>query len=100
MASTGHDVPMRFAERLGWFYLPGTFLVIFIAFGLGAARADAQCTPQSVDCDLGPLFGFIWALIGLMAWIGAVVAAELLLRARRRSDMPAAEKTPWSRQFR
>ncbi len=78
----GHHVTMRFAERLGWFYVPGTALVILVAFGLGAAHADAPCTPQSVDCDLGPLFGLIWALIALVAWIGVVVAAELLLRAR------------------
>ncbi|MGY2703337.1 hypothetical protein ACVW2K_002921 [Nocardioides sp. HB32] len=81
----GHYVSMGVSGRFGWFYLPGTALVIFVAFGLGSAHADARCTPESADCDLGPLFGVVWTLVALAVWVGVIVVVELLLRTKSRS---------------
>ena len=57
---------------------------VLLAFDQGVAYADrTRCTPGATDCDLGPLWGLVWAGATILVWAVLVTGVEVALQRRQ-----------------
>jgi uncharacterized membrane protein len=95
LIATGLQPSSRNAKAGRWlvrvaFYLCGTFLLMYVAFGLGIAHFEAtECKDSTGDCDLAGLEGLVWSVIALPVSVVAVLVIELVLHRRRKQRREA-----------
>jgi hypothetical protein len=86
------------AGGMHWFwrsvlYVALGMFVLSVIASLGSAYANRDCDINSMDCDLGPIYGMLWAMFALPGYLVLVVLIEARLGARRRQRARERERS-------